>query len=79
MYDLFEHSQQGCSFCTLEFVAQVAERKAVGRPSPNCNLLDDTTRKQLDGTIHLDRPRVVVLGSGWASMSFIKALPVDIK
>lgn len=25
------------------------------------------------------RPRVVVLGSGWASMSFIKALPESVR
>ncbi len=24
-------------------------------------------------------PRVVVLGSGWAAMSFVKALPSDVK
>jgi hypothetical protein len=27
----------------------------------------------------LDKPRVVVLGSGWAAASFMKALPKDIK
>lgn len=27
----------------------------------------------------LDKPRVVVLGSGWASASFMKALPKQIK
>eukprot|EP00879_Flechtneria_rotunda_P026035 GHRR01027711.1.p1 GENE.GHRR01027711.1~~GHRR01027711.1.p1 ORF type:complete len:219 (+),score=60.53 GHRR01027711.1:375-1031(+) len=32
-----------------------------------------------DQTVELDRPRAVVLGSGWASASFMKALPKDIK
>lgn len=36
-------------------------------------------RRQLDGTVALDRPRVVVLGSGWGSMSLVKALPRDIQ
>lgn len=32
-----------------------------------------------DAGVQLDKPRVVVLGSGWASASFFKALPRDIK
>lgn len=32
-----------------------------------------------DAGVKLDKPRVVVLGSGWASASFFKALPKDIK
>eukprot|EP00877_Chromochloris_zofingiensis_P004510 jgi/Chrzof1/1405/Cz10g06180.t1 len=30
-------------------------------------------------TPKFDKPRVIILGSGWAAMSFIKALPKDIK
>jgi NADH:ubiquinone reductase (non-electrogenic) len=33
----------------------------------------------LDPPRKTSKPRVVVLGSGWAAMSFIKALPKDIK
>jgi hypothetical protein len=29
--------------------------------------------------VRLDKPRVVVLGSGWAAASFMKALPKQIK
>jgi hypothetical protein len=32
-----------------------------------------------DVEVKLDKPRVVVLGSGWASACFMKALPKDIK
>lgn len=32
-----------------------------------------------DAGVKLDKPRVIVLGSGWASASFFKALPKDIK
>jgi len=37
------------------------------------------TQSVHDANIALDKPRVVVLGSGWASASFLKALPKEIK
>eukprot|EP00775_Hariotina_reticulata_P004476 gene4476-4730_t len=38
-----------------------------------------STQSVHDANIALDKPRVVVLGSGWASASFLKALPKEIK
>jgi hypothetical protein len=38
-----------------------------------------STQSVADAQIKLDKPRVVVLGSGWASACFMKALPKDIK
>eukprot|EP00882_Tetradesmus_deserticola_P003879 GHRQ01004103.1.p1 GENE.GHRQ01004103.1~~GHRQ01004103.1.p1 ORF type:complete len:615 (+),score=301.43 GHRQ01004103.1:630-2474(+) len=38
-----------------------------------------STQSVADAQIRLDKPRVVVLGSGWASACFMKALPKDIK
>jgi hypothetical protein len=38
-----------------------------------------STQSVADVDIKLDKPRVVVLGSGWASACFFKALPKDIK
>ncbi|KAF6266031.1 hypothetical protein COO60DRAFT_1633095 [Scenedesmus sp. NREL 46B-D3] len=38
-----------------------------------------STQSVADAEIKLDKPRVVVLGSGWASACFMKALPKDIK
>ena len=32
----------------------------------------------IDATPQASKPRVVVLGSGWASMSFIKSLPPNV-
>jgi hypothetical protein len=33
----------------------------------------------IDNTPAHQRPRVVILGSGWAGASFFKALPKDVK
>lgn len=33
----------------------------------------------MDGSTKSARPRVVVLGSGWGAMSFLKSLPSNIK
>jgi hypothetical protein len=33
----------------------------------------------IDGKPGVGKPRVVVLGSGWAAASFLKALPKSIK
>uniref|UniRef100_A0A383VLR6 NADH:ubiquinone reductase (non-electrogenic) n=1 Tax=Tetradesmus obliquus TaxID=3088 RepID=A0A383VLR6_TETOB len=38
-----------------------------------------STQSVADAQVKLDKPRVVVLGSGWASACFFKALPKDIK
>jgi hypothetical protein len=38
-----------------------------------------STQSVADAQVKLEKPRVVVLGSGWASACFMKALPKDIK
>lgn len=40
---------------------------------------DIPSMSSVHDAVRLDKPRVVVLGSGWASASFMKALPKHIK
>jgi hypothetical protein len=40
---------------------------------------DIPSMSSVHDAVRLDKPRVVVLGSGWAAASFMKALPKQIK
>lgn len=59
-----------CIFCLLS-CKQAVDEIAV--------YTEVSTQSVADAQVKLEKPRVVVLGSGWASACFFKALPKDIK
>jgi hypothetical protein len=68
-----------CCCCCFQIADRGPATKQAEQQASSPSPLDDNVRKQLDGTVALDRPRLVVLGSGWGSMSLVKALPRDIR
>jgi hypothetical protein len=61
-----------CAACNTAAVhRQAVESIPVYTDIPSMSSVHDAVR--------LDKPRVVVLGSGWAAASFMKALPKQIK
>lgn len=74
-------SQQKCLLPPQQHIAAPLQFNSIGRDS---HVVQVVETKQTDvyttiqATEKASRPRVVILGSGWASMSFIKALPSNI-
>lgn len=62
-----------CALCwTSVLHTQTVDEIAVYTDIPAMASVQDANKP-------LDKPRVVVLGSGWAAASFLKALPTSVK
>lgn len=67
--------QSGCQACAVpSYCAPLCQA-----PRPESPTDKIPVYLTIGQTPKFDKPRVIILGSGWAAMSFIKALPKDIK